>query len=143
MSPFVSAPDATSFNSRRMILPLRVFGSASAKRIWSGLANLPISFSMCAESLAFSLGVGLLPLLERDEGDERAALEIVGLADRGGLGDGRVAHERALDLGGADAVAGDVEHVVDAPDDPEVAVLVAPRAVAREVDAGQLRPSTS
>jgi hypothetical protein len=36
-----------------------------------------------------------------------------------------VRDERALDLGGADAVPGDVEHVVDAPHHPEVAVLVA------------------
>ena len=43
--------------------------------------------------------------LQRDEYDERLALELVGPADGRGLGDRRVAHERALDLGGADAVA--------------------------------------
>ena len=37
-------PEVTiSLSSRRMILPLRVFGSASVKRICSGLAKLPIS----------------------------------------------------------------------------------------------------
>ena len=35
-----------------------------------------------------------------------------------------VGDEGALDLGGAEAVAGDVEDVVEAADDPEVAVLV-------------------
>ena len=44
--------------------------------------------------------------------------------------------QRALDLGGADAVAGDVDHVVDAAGDPVVAVLVAAAAVAGEVLAG-------
>ena len=38
-----------------------------------------------------------------------------------------------LDLDGADAVAGDVHHVVDPPEQPEVAVLVASGAVAGEV----------
>ena len=48
--------------------------------------------------------------------------------------------ERALDFGGAEAVAGDVEHVVDAADDPEVAVLVAARAVTGEIHALELAP---
>ena len=42
-----------SFNSRRMILPLRVFGSASAKRTASGRANLPISCATCSVRAAF------------------------------------------------------------------------------------------
>ena len=37
------------------------------------------------------------------------------------------------DLGGADAVAGDVDHVVDAARDPVVAVLVTPARVPRHV----------
>jgi hypothetical protein len=47
-----------------------------------------------------------------------------------------VQHQRALDLGGAQAVAGDVEHVIDAAGDPVVAILVAAGAVAGEVLAG-------
>ena len=43
-----------------------------------------------------------------------------------------------LDLGGAHAVAGDVDDVVDAADDPVVAVLVAAAAVTGEVVAGVL-----
>jgi hypothetical protein len=38
--------------------------------------------------------------------------------------------EGAFDFGGPDAVAGDVEHVVDAADDPEIAVFVATSTVA-------------
>ena len=46
----------------------------------------------------------------------------------------------ALDLHRAQPVAGDVEHVVDAAHDPEVAVLVAAGAVAGEVDVRHLAP---
>ena len=52
----------------------------------------------------------------------------------------RVGDDRRLDLRGRHAVPGDVEHVVGAPDDPEVAVLVAPRGVA---DACRSRGRTS
>src|SRR6516164_10316334 len=51
-----------------------------------------------------------------------------------------MADQRALHLHGAEAMSGDVDHVVDAAHDPEVAVLVAPGAVAREVDARHLAP---
>jgi hypothetical protein len=42
-------------------------------------------------------------------------------------------HQRRLDLHRAQAVPGDVQHVVDAAHDPEVAVHVAVGAVAGEV----------
>ena len=42
--------------------------------------------------------------------------------------------ERALHFHRADAVAGDVQHVVDAAEQPEVALVVALGAVAGEVD---------
>ena len=42
VSPVTLFPLATSFSKRRMIFPLRVFGSASAKRISSGFAIAPI-----------------------------------------------------------------------------------------------------
>ena len=64
------------------------------------------------------------------------ALDLVREADDRGLGDGLVRDQRALDLGGAQAVARDVEHVVDAAGDPVVAVLVAAAAVAGEVEPG-------
>src|SRR5947208_13593189 len=44
VSPVTFAPLAISFKRRRMILPLRVFGSASAKHTSSGFAMPP----MCA-----------------------------------------------------------------------------------------------
>ena len=64
-------------------------------------------------------------------------------ADHGRLGDRRVVDQRALDLHRADAVAGHVQHVVDAAQDPEVAVLVALGAVAGEVACRATSTSTS
>src|SRR6185436_20192802 len=61
-----------------------------------------------------------------------AAIE-VGHADDGALGDRWMLEERALDLERADAVRGGDDHVVRAPDEPEVPVRVARRPIAREV----------
>ena len=75
-------------------------------------------------------------LLPRAEDDERlhdlAAVE-VGHADDGALGDRRMLEERALDLERADAIRRRDDHVVRAPDEPEVPVRVARRSIAREV----------
>ena len=48
--------------------------------------------------------------------------------------------EGALDLGRREPMAGDVHHVVDAAEQPEVALLVALRAVAGEVHAREAAP---
>jgi hypothetical protein len=48
----------------------------------------------------------------------------------GGLGNRRMQHQGAFDLRGAEAVTGDVEHVVDPPRDPPVPIRIAARAVA-------------
>src|ERR1700753_3443364 len=45
-------------------------------------------------------------------------------------------HQRTLDLCGAETMAGDVDHVVDAPGDPVIAILVAAAAVAGEILTG-------
>src|SRR3546814_14590249 len=60
-------------------------------------------------------------------------LDVVGEADHRGLGDQRVEHQRAFDLGGSHAVARDVDDVIDAAGDPVIAIRVAPAAVAREI----------
>jgi hypothetical protein len=44
-------------------------------------------------------------------------------------------HQRAFHFGGAHAVTGDVDHIIDAAGDPVIAVLVAAAAVAGEVHA--------
>src|SRR4051812_17605277 len=61
----------------------------------------------------------LVGALERDERGHRLAGVLVGLPDARRLGDLRVRDDRRLDLRRRHAVAGDVDDVVDAPDDPE------------------------
>ncbi len=65
------------------------------------------------------------------------ALERMRHANGRGFGHLRMRHQGALDFGGAHAVSGDVEHIVDAPGDPVVTVLVAAGAVAGEVHAAE------
>src|SRR5690606_35409323 len=62
------------------------------------------------------------------------ALDVVREADDRRLGDRVERDEGTLDVGGAEPVARDVEHVVDAAGDPVVAVRVAPAAVPAEVE---------
>src|SRR5207244_1944419 len=80
--------------------------------------------------LVLEPGRDLDPLLERDEGRDRLALDVVRLADDGGLGNRLVVDEGGLHLHRRDAVTGDVHDVVHAAEQPEVAVLVALGAVA-------------
>ena len=77
--------------------------------------------------------VALELALERHERDDRLPGVLVVLADHGRLGDVGVGDDRRLDLGGREAVAGDVDDVVDAADHPEVAVAVPTRGVADEI----------
>ncbi len=51
-----------------------------------------------------------------------------------------MADQRALDLRRTQPVAADLDHVVHAPDHPDIPVLVAPRAVAGHVHTGEARP---
>ena len=129
-----------SRSNRRMILPERVFGSESVKRISSGRASAPISLATWACSSFFSSSLAAIARFQRDEAADAFALDVVRLADDRGLRDLRMMHQGAFDFHRAQAVAGDVQHVVDAAHDPEVAVLVPARAVGGEVDARDLRP---
>jgi hypothetical protein len=72
-------------------------------------------------------------VFEGDEGVNGLAGEFVGDADDGGFGHERGFDERGFDLGGGEAVAGDVDNIVDAAADPVVAVVVAGGAVAGEL----------
>ena len=126
-----------------MILPERVLGSASVKRISSGFAIGPICVDTWSRSAGAQVAVRGGARARRHERDDRGAGQVVGPADHRGLGDARVRDERALDLHRADPVARDVHHVVDAAHDPEVAVRVAMGAVAREVDPARSGSSTA
>ena len=81
--------------------------------------------------------------LQRDKADDGLPLQLIGPADHRRLRHARMRDQRALHLARAEPVARHVQHVVDAPHDPEVAVLVAPRAVAGEVAALSPRSSKS
>ena len=83
----------------------------------------------CHQFLAQFLA-GIEPGIQGDVGVDALALDVVREADNGRLGDQLVRHQRALDFGGSDAMARDVDHVIDAAGDPVVAVLVAAAAVA-------------
>src|SRR5882762_8849452 len=67
-------------------------------------------------------------------GVDALALDVVRIADDGRLGDLRVGDQRAFDLGGAEAMAGDVDHIVDPAGDPIEAVGVAARTVTGEIE---------
>ena len=115
-------PSAMSRSSRRMILPERVFGRSSAQMIRFGRANLPIRSATVGADALDQLVAGLGVAAQGDEGADRLAGVLVGLADHRRLGDLLVGDDRRLDLGGREPVAGDVDDVVDPADHPEVAV---------------------
>ena len=71
-----------------------------------------------------------------DKGVDALALDVVGVAHHGGFGDLIMEHQGALHFSGADAMARDVDHIVDPPGDPVVAVFIAPCAIPGEVVAG-------
>ena len=120
-----------------MILPDRVLGRSGVMKIAFGLAIAPISL---ATWLRRSSTETSAPPREDHVGEDRLAGGGVVGTDDCRLGDGRVRHERRLDLGGGDPVTGHVHHVVDATEQPEVAVVVELGAVAGEVATLEPRP---
>ena len=76
-----------------------------------------------------------LAQLQRDIGVDALALQVVREAHHRGLGHLRMRHQRAFHFRGAHAMARHVDHVIDAAGDPVIAVLIAPRAVAGEIQA--------
>ena len=78
--------------------------------------------------------------LERDKSSDCLAFHLIGATNDCGFRNGGVGDKRALDLGGPEAVTGNIEHIIKAADDPEVAFLVASRAVTRGVQTGIVGP---
>ena len=118
-----------------MILPDRVLGSAGVNWIRSGAARAPISWRTSWISSLRSVVAAFFAGIQRHVGVDRLALDLVREGDDRRLGDRGMRDQRAFDFGGADAVAGDVDDVVDAAGDPVIAVLVAAAAVAGEIEA--------
>jgi len=88
------------------------------------------------QQVFFQRVVGFHAIHRRDKGVDALAFDIMGIPHHSGLGDLVVQHQGALHLGGADTVTGHVDHVVDAPGDPVVAVFIASRTVTGEIVAG-------
>src|SRR5581483_5925987 len=82
----------------------------------------------------------LLRFLHDDECGDARSLDLVRDADDCRLGHRAVIDEYGLLLHRADAMSGDIHHIVHAAEQPEVTVIVLPRAVAGEVDVGPFRP---
>ncbi len=129
-----------SRSSRRMILALRVLGNSAAKKISSGFAIEPIFVETCAINSFFQRVAGGDPFLQRDERGNSLAFDFVRLADHGRFGHGRVIHQRALNLECGDAVSGDVHDVIDAPQQPEISIVVELAAIAGEILSRIARP---
>ena len=122
-----------------MILPERVFGRSAAKRISIRPRDRADLLDDVLLELVGERGRRLDAFFDGDERRNRLAFDLVRTSDDRGFGDLRVIDERALDFHRAEPMPGDVQHVVDAAEQPEEAVLVAPRAVAGEVRA--VRPA--
>ena len=88
-----------------MILPERVFGSSSVKRIDFGFAIGPISLATWSRSSSTSASLGSVPAAQDHERGDRLPGRRVVLADDRRFGDRGVVDERGLDLGRADVVA--------------------------------------
>ena len=123
-----------------MILPDRVFGRSSVNRIFFGLAIGPMVWPTWSRSSATSAVARLVAAAQDHERADGLAGGVVLRADHRGLGDRGVPDERVLDLGGRDVVTRHEHHVVDAAEQPVVAVVVALGAVAGEVAVAEAGP---
>src|ERR1044071_10114749 len=117
---------------RRMILPERVFGRLGAHCSRSGAAIALISLRTHCTSSARSASFGCSSA-RKVIGVDPLPLDVVRIANDRSLGDLWMRDERALDLGGAEAVAGDIDDIVDPAGDPVEPVSVAARAVTGDV----------
>ena len=134
-----SRPSQTAWIARRSSLPQRVFGSSATKCTRAGRATAPSwsSTVFMISPSSFSARRRRRPaprVLGDHEGHRHLALQRVGDADHRDLGDVRMAGDALLDLARAQAVAGDVDDVVGAAEDEEVAVVVADAPVEGAVD---------
>src|SRR4051794_35289570 len=81
-----------------------------------------------------------IALLQSHETGDGLARNLVWFADHRGLRHRRVAHQGALDFHGAETMPADIHHIIDASQDPEVAVLVSPGGVSSHVDSFKAFP---
>ncbi len=119
--------------TRRMIFPDRVLGMSATIQMFFGRAILPISVSIALATFCSISRPRANPGLSDNVHLDRAApsSSITGTAAASATSS--TVMQRRLELLGPEPVTGDVDHVVDAAEDPEVAVGGLDRAVAREV----------
>jgi hypothetical protein len=98
-----------------------------------GGSKRPYALADLLDEVLAQLVVDLVAVLDGDERVYRLARQLVRDAHHGCLGHGLVLDQRSLDLGSRQAVAGYVDHVVDASPDPVVALVVAACTVAGEL----------
>ena len=139
-SPVTAFEVTISRSRRRMILPLRVLGSASVNRISSGRAKAPISFADPLAQFLAELVVVPIALLQRDEAQTAWPVISCGLPTTAASATAGMMHQRRFDFHGAEPVAADVHHVVDAAQHPVVAIVIAARGIAGEIRSGHARP---
>ena len=127
--------------ARRTILALRVLGKSLTNRTCIGGERLAESTRRPRRgSPPPASSLGAKPGRQDDEAPDALALDLVGDADGGRLGDGGMSDGRALDLGRAEPLAGNLERVVaPAVEEPE-AVGVDRGPVAVGPDVGPARP---
>ncbi|WTE65533.1 hypothetical protein OH775_01020 [Streptomyces sp. NBC_01615] len=118
--------------TRRMIFPERVLGMSGTTHNAGGPGDLADLALDGGGHLAFDLRAGRLAGFEGDVHLHRAAAQLVHDRYGGGLGDLLDGQRRGFEFLGAEAVSGDVDDVVDAAQDAEVAVRCLHRAVAAQ-----------
>ena len=94
---------------------------------------------------ALSISVQVLATRVADAQDHKGldvlALDFIGASDDSRFSHGGMADQRAFNVGGANAMAGDVQHIVRATDYGEVAVLIAHGDIARGISVGNFAQS--
>src|ERR1700730_7328691 len=89
--------------------------------------------------LTFQLVARLLLDPQCDISVNALPLEVVWKADDGSFGYFRVGDEGTLDLGGAQPMTGDVDHVIDPAGQPVEPILIATSTISGEVEPGKVR----
>ena len=124
----------TAFSTRRIILPLRVFGSISTK------FNSPITAmgprlrrTVCISSRRSS-SEGWKPSLRTAKAEITSPLNFIGSRRNAGFGDGGMGQKRRLNLHGADAMSRNLDDLVGATGEPDVAVFIHVGGVSGKVD---------
>src|SRR5207237_1328888 len=97
------------------------------------LCHMPLKL-IEQSAVAFDAG------LEGHERANRLAFDLVRFADNRSFSHFLMIYQSALDFHRADAMTGDVHHIVNPPEQPEIAVLVALAAVPGEIFSGESAP---